>query len=137
MKKIAIFAAIVLAGCSAPKPVASTALYDVLTQQSQGGATIRFYEILTQENEIRMLMSDEALRGKIRPEDMAKSNFVILNMGEKPTAGHSITVAQARETADSVILTIKETAPEGMAAQVMTYPYTVVRVNSKKKIIIE
>ena len=135
MKRFAILIlALAAFSCSAPKTTVSKGLYEVLTRQQEGGATIRFYEILTEEKEIAMLRSDASLAQKIRPEDISRANFVILNLGEKPTAGYTIEVTGAQETPDSVILTVKEQAPTGMAAQVISYPYVVVRVNSKKKI---
>jgi hypothetical protein len=60
-------------------------------------------------------------------------------MGEKTTAGYQISVESAVETDKSIILTIKETVPEphAMVSQVFTHPYCIVRINSKKEIIIK
>lgn len=135
MKRISILILAMAAfSCNAPKATVNKGLYEVLTQQQEGGATIRFYEILTEEKEIAMLRADASLSQKITPEDISRANFVILNLGEKPTAGYTIEVTGAQETPDSIILTVKEQAPTGMSAQVISYPYAVVRVNSKKKI---
>ena len=114
-------------------------LYEVLTQQNNGGASIRFFEILTESNEIKMLQSDENLRKKIKPEDINTSNFIILNMGEKNSGGYSITVDNVQEPADKIIVTVKENQPKSgqMTTSVMSNPYTVVRINSKKEIVIK
>jgi len=37
----------------------------VLTQQAHGGANIRFFEILSEPNEIKMFQNDEDLKNKI------------------------------------------------------------------------
>ncbi|MFA9188449.1 protease complex subunit PrcB family protein [Flavobacterium sp. FBOR7N2.3] len=115
------------------------ALYEVLLQQNNGGGNINFYEILSEPNEIKMLLSDEKLKGKITADDVQKSNFLILNMGEKPTGGYAITVDNVVETDNQIIIKVKEITPEpgAMLMQVITYPYTIVKVNSKKEIIVK
>ena len=60
-------------------------------------------------------------------------------MGEKPTGGYKIGVESVVETDKNIIITVKETIPEpnAMVTQVMTYPYCIVKINSKKEIIIK
>lgn len=137
MKKLALFVPILMFGCSTSSKVnvkESEQLYEVISQQSQGGASIQFYEILTEEKEIAMLQKDEQLRHKISADDLKKSTFVILNMGEKPTGGYSINVKEAIEDDTKITLILKETspAPGAMVTQVLTYPFAVVKVNSRK-----
>lgn len=139
MRKLAIGCLLLLlAACaSAPKKnPGAKPLYEVLTSQSDGGGNIHFFEILTEEKEIRMLQSDENLRKKISPSDIAESNFIILNMGEKNTGGYSITVEKVEEKPDKIVVYVKEISPpEGaMNMQVITYPYAIVKINSKKPI---
>jgi hypothetical protein len=112
-------------------------LFEVLTQQSDGGGNINFYEILTESNEIKMLQNDKKLRNKISALDVQKSNFVILNMGEKNTGGYSIGIESVVETKENIIINVKESSPEpgSMVTQVITYPFCVVKINSKKEII--
>ncbi|HEX8562116.1 MAG TPA: protease complex subunit PrcB family protein [Flavobacterium sp.] len=141
MRKLFAIAVIVLALSCGPKTnkTAVKPLYEILTVQNDGGANIQFYEILNEAKEIKMLLNDEHLKRKIKSEDTATANFIILNMGEKPTSGYSITIDSVEETADEVIFKVKEKAPdEGtMSAQVITHPYTIVKVNSKKQIVIK
>ncbi len=139
MRKLSIILIAVIAGCSAPKmapAVEPRGLYDILTQQSTGGANIRFYEILTNADEIAMLQSDENLRGMISENDLQNANFLVLNMGEKPTGGYSITVSEVEETPTTIIVTVVEREPEAGALTTMaiTNPYAIVRINSKKPI---
>ncbi len=141
MKKIlGLFVSVFVISCGTTKSVyKSTALYEVLTQQSDGGGNIRFFEILSEPNEIMMLKSDGSLKGKINEDDINKSNYIILNMGEKNTGGYSIGVEKVEETDTNIVITVKETAPapDSMVMQVITYPYAVVKINSKKDIIIK
>ncbi len=142
MKKIVISAIVFsLFSCATVKPAAdgSKKLYEVLTEQTYGGAAIRFYEILSEPNEIRMLQKDENLKNSIKPTDLQNSNFVILNMGEKSSGGYSIGVESVVETPTQIIIKVKETAPEpgGMVTQAMSNPFCVVKINSKKDIIFQ
>lgn len=140
MKKvISVVAVFVLISCGAKKTSDSKALYEVLTTQSDGGGNIKFYEILTEPNEIKMLENDPLLADKMKQDDISNSNYVILNMGEKNTGGYSIGVEKVEETDKNIIITVKENspAPDAMTMQVITYPYTVVKIHSKKEIIIK
>jgi len=140
MKKvILVLAVFVLISCGAKKTSDSSALYEVLTTQSDGGGNIKFYEILTEPNEIKMLENDPLLADKMKQDDITNSNYVILNMGEKNTGGYSIGVEKVEETDKNIIITVKENspAPDAMTMQVITYPYTVVKIHSKKEIIIK
>ncbi|MFC5683789.1 protease complex subunit PrcB family protein [Flavobacterium sp. MAHUQ-51] len=114
-------------------------LYEVLLQQNDGGGNINFYEILTEAKEIKMLQNDKKLKGKISTDDLQQSNFVILNMGQKPTGGYAITVESVTETDKNIVIKVKEINPDSgaMVTQNITYPYTVVKINSKKPITVQ
>ncbi|MHC0447845.1 protease complex subunit PrcB family protein [Flavobacterium sp. 3-218] len=140
MKKvISILAVFVLISCGAKKASASTGLYEVLTVQSSGGGNIKFFEILTEPNEIKMLENDPLLADKVKNSDTNTSNYVILNMGEKNTSGYTIDVVNVEETDKNIIITVKENSPakDAITMSVISYPYTVVKINSKKEIIIK
>ncbi|MCD0465823.1 protease complex subunit PrcB family protein [Flavobacterium sp. ENC] len=140
MKKvISVLAVFALVSCGVQKASDSKALYEILTEQSDGGGNIRFFEILTEPNEIKMLENDPLLKDKMKQDDIANSNYVILNMGEKNTGGYSIGIEKVEETDKNIIITVKEVnpAPDSMNMQVITYPYTVVKIRSKKEIIIK
>ena len=140
MKKVISFVVVfILISCGAKKTTDSKGLYEVLTQQSDGGGNIKFFEILTEPNEIAMLQSDPLLKDKMKQGDINNSNYVILNMGQKNTGGYSIDVEKVEETDSNIIVTVKENnpAPDAMLMQVITYPYTVIKVNSKKEIIVK
>ena len=130
---------LVSCGAKATKVTVKRPLFEVLTQQSDGGGNIHFYEILTEPNEIKMLQNDKQLKNKITAIDVQRSNFVILNMGEKSTGGYSIAVESVQETEKNIIINVKESSPEpdAMVTQGVTYPFCVVKINSKKEIIIK
>lgn len=140
-KTAAIIVILILVSCGsvATKNSGKQPLYEVLTQQQQGGASIHFFEILTEPNEIKMLQNDIHLRNKISVEDVQRSNFVILNLGEKMTGGYAVGVESVVETDKNIIITVKEISPEpdAMVSQSITYPFCVVKINSKKEIIIK
>jgi hypothetical protein len=143
MKKLLIiFLTLFLFSCGASstkKTSPANSLYEVLTQQADGGASIRFFEILSEQREIAMLQNDEKLKNKIKPNDIQTSNFIVLNLGEKTSRGYTIGIESAVETDKNIIITVKEIAPESgaMVTQEITTPYSVVKINSKKEIIIK
>jgi hypothetical protein len=142
MKKLLItFLTLFLFSCgaSSTKTSKSNSLFEVLTQQEDGGASIRFFEILSEQREIAMLQNDKKLKNKIKPTDIQASNFIVLNMGENTSGGYKIGIESAVETDKNIIITIKEIAPESgvMVTQEITTPYSVVKINSKKEIIIK
>jgi hypothetical protein len=86
-----------------------------------------------------MIKNDPELKSKIGPNDINTANFLILSMGEKPSGGYAIGIDNVTETDKNIIVTIKETAPApgAMVTNAFTAPYCVVRINSKKEIIIK
>ncbi|MFB9076420.1 protease complex subunit PrcB family protein [Flavobacterium procerum] len=140
MKKVvSIIAVFILFSCGAKKTSGAAPLYEVLTTQSSGGGNIKFFEILTEPNEIKMLENDPLLADKVKETDTNSANYVILNMGEKNTSGYSIEVVNVEETDKNIIITVKENnpSPDAMTMQMISYPYTVVKINSKKEIIVK
>lgn len=119
------------------KSTSVTELYEVLTEQKDGGAHIRFFEILSEPREIKMLLGDANLRKKINQEDINTCNFIILNLGEKDTSGSSITIKNITETSDKVIIEIEEKQSGTTKLPEFVYPYTIVKINSKKEIVIK
>ena len=140
-KAAIIFLLVFMISCSSSKkPTEPKPLIEILSTQEDGGATIRFFEILSEEREIKMLQNDEQLKGKINVGDIKTSNFIILNMGEKTTLGYTIAIQKVEETATSIIIVTKDNEPKSKRVEekeVFYYPYTIVKVNSKKELIIQ
>lgn len=139
MNKIALsLLSLILISCggSTASVAEKKPLFEVLTTQKDGGGNIHFFEVISDSREFRMLQNDKKLRRKIKPNDIDNSNFLILNMGKKQSNNASIEVIAAEETPTEIILTIKEndSIVEGSSNLEYTYPYTIVKINSKKEI---
>lgn len=141
MKKTLLYASLLIAAaCGTSKSaVEKRPLYEVLLQNTVDGGKFEFYETITEPREFTMILTDPELKGKVTANDIQTSNFVLLNMGEKPSAGYAIGVKSVEETDRAVIITVekKEPAPDAVVAQVITAPYALIRINSKKEIIIQ
>lgn len=140
MKKvILVFFLATVASCSilVIKPAEPSELYEILMQQENGGSSIRFFEILSESNEIIMLQNDKNLKNKISKTDIQNANFIILNMGEKSSDGYKIGIENVVETATNIIVTVRETVPKqgSVVTQAFTNPFCVVKINSKKAIL--
>ena len=139
-KVIPVFLILFLASCASKKEVAVKPLYEVLTVNNDGGANIKFYEILTEPKEIMMLLGDETLRKKIKSEDTAQSNFIILNSGPTKESYNRIKVERVVETATHIEVYVKDTQKStepNLADESIVFPYTIIKINSKKPIIIK
>jgi hypothetical protein len=139
MKKISLLCALLLLiSCGTKKDVTiiKQPLFEVIKQDQFNGAQIKFNELITEKQEFQLLLSDPELKKVLKPSDIETANFVILHMGEKNSGGYSITVVDAKESVDSITLVVSEESPKGMATAVMTYPMAIIKVYSKKKIII-
>ncbi|GGD24676.1 protease complex subunit PrcB family protein [Flavobacterium orientale] len=138
MKKILLpIVGLLLFSCSTKNKLENkedSKLFEILKQDEQGGANIRFFEVITEPNEFKMLLNDKELKRKVAEEDIKTSNFLLLNMGEKSSGGHFLSLESVEETDTEIIVDVKENYPSGMATSVMTYPFMIVKINSKKTI---
>ena len=127
--------------CSTSKVIADKErpLYEILVCKSEGGAKIKFFEIISEPQEFIMIKNDPELKGKIETDAISKANFLILSLGEKPTGGYFMEIEKVEENVKNIIITIKEIIPDSkaMVSQAFTTPYCLVRINSKKEIIIK
>ncbi len=142
MRKIFLsFTAILAFSCSSTKVSDSSQkpLYEILLQRDTGGAQVRFFEILSQEDEFLMIKNDPELKNEISANDIQTANFIILSAGEKNTGGYAIGIEKVTETDKNIIVKVKETGPKPgeNVTMAITTPYAVIRINSKKDIIIE
>ncbi|MCF6129527.1 hypothetical protein L1S35_07570 [Flavobacterium sp. AS60] len=139
-KIISILVIALLYSCSPTKNTANKQLYEVLLVKNDGGANIKFYEIFTESKEIKMLLGDETLRKKISANDITESNFVILNTGPTEEKSNKVTIENVIETPTQIEVYIKDDQKNIEAVQTndeTLYPYTVIKINSKKPIVIK
>lgn len=138
MKKIfSILILLTIISCGIKKVVPTNSLYEVLTEQKDGGASIQFYEILTEAKEIKMLLGDENLKNKIQEKDIETSNFVIVNSGYKNEGNNKIEIESVEETANNIVVKLKESLnkkPVDIELGTVN-PYLILKINSKKEII--
>lgn len=139
-KALPVFLILFLASCASKKEVAVKPLYEVLTVNNDGGANIKFYEILTEPKEIMMLLSDETLRKKIKNDDTTNSSFIILNSGPTKESYNRIKVERVVETETNIEVYVKDTQKStepNLADETIVFPYTIIKINSKKPIVIK
>ena len=113
-------------------------LYEVLVVNNDGGANIKFFEILTEPNEIVMLQSDETLKKKIKAKDVAESNFVIINSGPTKESYNRVSIQKVIEKPTEIEVYIKDTQKNidiNLSDENTKYPYSIVKINSKKPIV--
>jgi hypothetical protein len=138
MKKILPFALLVLVlhSCSSTKKTTENQLYRVLVSSEYGGGSFRFYEIITDEKEFKILLGDDEIRQFVKPDDIKAANFILVNLGEKSNGGYGVDVESVSEQPDKIIVTIKEVEPQkgSNVTMALTNPYAVIRINSKKPI---
>lgn len=138
MKKILpiLIALVVLNSCSSTKKTTENQLYKVLVSSEYGGGNFRFYEIITDQKEFKMLLGDEEIRKFIQPDDIKTANFILVNLGEKNNGGYGIEVENVVEQTDKIVVSIKETEPkkDSNVTMALTNPYAVIKINSKKPI---
>lgn len=117
----------------------SSELYEILYENENSGANIQFYEIISEKSEFNALLSNRNLRGKVKENDIETSNFILLNLGEKSTGGFAITVESVIETPKNIEVKVKEISPSpgDLVTMAFTYPLCVVKINSKKPILLK
>lgn len=139
MKKLIVYFGLgFLVSCgSHSHQVEGKPLVEIISQQADGGARIRFFEFLTEPKEIKMLQNDPSISKKISLDDLTLSNFVLANLGEKETIGYQWQLDQVSETKDSIYIIMKEippTKPNPAEKDIYYTPFTVLKINSKKPI---
>jgi len=139
-KIISILLVALLYSCSSTKNIEKKPLYEVLLVNNDGGANIKFYEVLTEPKEIKMLLGDETLGKKIDSNVINNSSFVILNSGPTLENNNKVSIEKVIETPEQIEVYVKDSQKNIDAVQTdddTLYPYTVVKINSKKPIVIK
>ena len=153
-KLIIIFLGFLLSACNAAKQKDADTMnnkntekgkdypYEVLIQDSHGGYDQP--QILV----IREPMALQDIYGKINmtrkpgfpyPEvDFEIEMIIALCMGKKTTGGYSIGIDSMDEGSDTLLIRVRETEPEGMAAAVISQPFCLIKLPAtNKKIVFE
>lgn len=133
MKKfICLLSLIFLASCSSSKKtITSEPLFKIIKSSQEEGGTFSFFETVTEKNEFSMLLNDPDLKDILLPNDIATSNFALINLGAKPDSGYSIKVTLVSETADKIVLKITENKP-AVDNDEGSNPLFILKISSKK-----
>jgi hypothetical protein len=140
MKKIILVCSLLLIiSCKSVKKDSVLPLYEILSESEYSGGKIKFYELVTEENEFRMILKDKSLKGKVVASDIKIANFVLLNLGEKETGGFSIKIESVTENDKNIVVKVVEIGPnkKDNVTMAITYPFMLLKINSKKEIIFE
>jgi hypothetical protein len=137
-KAIVIFCAVLFSSCFSKKPTVleNKVLYDILLRKEDGGAKFRFYEIITEEKEFKMISKDKFIGPYLEKDEFQKSNFILINLGLKNKMGYQIKIEKAEEKINKIVLKITEVEPKNIEnATIGDFtPNYVIRVKSKKPI---
>ena len=131
---------LLLFSCSSSKnTVEKKGLYEVLITKNDGGANIKFFEIISETKEINMLLGDPALRKLIKKDDILTCNYIILNLGPLPEGNYASVLEKVEETPTNIVLKVKElkTKAADVGDESTIYPYSVIKINSKKPIVLK
>lgn len=128
MKRRSVVAALALAAaCAHARPLPATVVRSGM--QCGGAAEGVSARWLGTESALREALVLEAPLG-VAPAapavDFSRSGVILVAMGQRPTAGYAISLAEPRaEVRDGVatlVVTLEEPAPDAMLAQVITSP---------------
>ncbi|MGV3696924.1 protease complex subunit PrcB family protein [Flavobacterium sp.] len=139
-KYLLVILVVLIYSCSTTKASVNKPLYEVLVVNNDGGANIKFYEILSEPKEIKMLLGDETLAKLIKEKDVAASSFLVLNTGPTKEPYNRMKIERIVENDNQIEVYLKDTQKNLEQTQIddtAKYPYTVVKINSKKPIVIK
>lgn len=136
---IVILGAVLLGACSGAKSVARAIPVDVVYSSTHcgGGSVPPAVRRIRDATALRALSSpvltidgDALKRLQFDPAELAAVTLLHVDMGERPTAGYTLSVERIEIDAGSVTVQAdwNEPAPGMMLAQVITHPCVVVRV---------
>jgi len=113
-------------------------LFEVLSESAYQGRETESYEV------IKDVASLNALYQSVNLENTPKIDFknervVAVFLGQKNTGGHAIKVKNATEKDNKIYLEIEKSSPKSgeNATMAITNPYTIVKVNSVKEIVLK
>lgn len=113
-------------------------LYEVIYKNDYSGSETRSFKVIRNQDDFKAYYL--GLNEEKMPEiDFKKSIVLILNMGLKNTGGYSIEPDKLFQDADKLILTIKENSAkkDELVTMALTKPICIVKINSRKRVIIK
>ncbi|WP_300564579.1 protease complex subunit PrcB family protein [Flavobacterium sp.] len=112
--------------------------FEIIYQSNFNGVSEKSYHIIQNSEDYKaffILMKED----KVPEVDFNKSNVLVLNMGEKNSGGYNVLPEKMIDDGKKLIMTIKEISPDKdqMVTMGMTSPVCIVKINSKKEILIK
>lgn len=109
--------------------------YEILTESAYQGREEKSFEVI-KDNASLLKLYQGINDAKVPKVDFSKSRIVALFLGQRNSGGYSINVKNIEEKGDKIIITTQEIAPDGMAIMSITNPFTILKINSTKEIVI-
>lgn len=144
MKKVVCYLSVIFLFSCAGKNIknaqanSSSNSFEIIYQNSNSSIPKKSYRVIRNVEDFRAFfisMKEE----KIPNIDFSNSNVLLLNMGKKNTGGYSVVPEKIIEDNGKLIMMIKETYPKkgDMVTMAVTNPVCIVKINSKKEILIK
>lgn len=133
MRKIfLVFLLLLLTNCGTSKSVKNVS-YQILTESEYKGKKKQTYQVIDNHNDLKKLYS--IIQDDLIPQvDFAKSKIVALHLGEQRTGGYGISVESITQKENKVYVKIKKTYPNNEVTRTTTSPFTIVKIDTSKKI---
>lgn len=133
MKKLLFIPIILLLISCGTSKIEKNVAYQILTESEYKGKKRQTYEVIDNHVDLKMLY--KAVEDDYIPQvDFAKSKIIALHLGEQRTGGYGIGVEKISQKGDKVYVKIKKTYPNDMVTMSITSPYTIIKIDTSKKI---
>lgn len=112
--------------------------FEVIYRSGYSGLPQKTYRVIRNNEDLRAFFISMK-EDKVPVVDFQTSNVLILNMGQKNTGGYDVYPEKMIDDGNTIIMVIKEVYPQkgDMVTTALTSPICVVKINSKKEIIIK
>lgn len=132
-----IFFSVFFSCSTAKKENLKTNLYEILYQGNDGSA-LKSYRLLKNFEDYKAVYMP--LKQKNIPYiDFEKSNVLVINLGKKKGFGFSVLPEKIIEDKNNIIIILKETYTSQIERNKIIYsnPITIIKINSKKEVILK
>jgi len=101
----------------------------VIAKEEGSGASLNF-ELVSPpyDSDIQQIIQQNRKNTGFKTVDKGSNTYVIIHLGQRPSAGYKVEVDKVEKTSDKIRITYSEKKPEGMAASVITYPAAVIKL---------
>lgn len=112
--------------------------FEIIYQSIFSGVPVKSYRVIRNSEDYRAFFISMK-EDKIPEIDFEKSNVLVLNMGKKNTGGYNVFPEKMIDDGQKLIMIIKEMYPKkgDMVTMSLTSPVCIVKINSKKEILIK